>query len=50
VALSAVLPFVGIVAFTLYITRFQIRPEERVLEEIFGQEYATYATRVRRWL
>ena len=50
VALSAVLPFVGIVAFTLYITRFQIRPEERVLEELFGQEYATYATRVRRWL
>ena len=50
VALSAVLPFAGIVAFVLYISRFQIRPEERVLEDIFGQEYTAYATRVRRWL
>jgi protein-S-isoprenylcysteine O-methyltransferase Ste14 len=50
VALSAVLPFAGIMAFILYISRFQIRPEERVLENIFGPEYTAYATRVRRWL
>ena len=50
VYLSAVLPFAGIVVFILYITRFQIQPEERVLERLFGDEYATYATRVRRWL
>ena len=50
VYLSAVLPFAGIVVFILYITRFQIQPEERVLKGIFGDAYSTYATRVRRWL
>jgi protein-S-isoprenylcysteine O-methyltransferase Ste14 len=50
VYLSAVLPFAGPAAFALYITRFQIRPEERVLERIFGEQYAEYAARVRRWL
>lgn len=48
--LSALLPFAGPVIFVLYITRFQIQPEERVLLELFGEEYATYASRVRRWL
>ncbi|MGV3740892.1 MAG: methyltransferase family protein [Burkholderiaceae bacterium] len=48
--LSALLPFAGPVVFVLYITRFQIQPEERVLLELFGEEYATYALRVRRWL
>jgi protein-S-isoprenylcysteine O-methyltransferase Ste14 len=50
VYLSAVVPFAGIIVFILYITRFQIQPEERVLQGIFGGEYSTYATRVRRWL
>ena len=50
VYLSAVLPFAGIVVFIVYITRFQIQPEERVLTGIFGDEYSTYAARVRRWL
>ena len=50
VHLSAALPFAGIAAFVLYITRFQIRPEERVLGGIFGAEYAAYVARVRRWL
>jgi protein-S-isoprenylcysteine O-methyltransferase Ste14 len=50
VHLSALLPFAGIVVFVLYITRFQIRPEERALRGIFGEQYASYATRVRRWL
>lgn len=50
VHLSAVLPFAGIVAFVLFITRFQIQPEERVLGDIFGERYTEYAARVRRWL
>ena len=32
------------------ISRFQIRPEERVLRERFGPEYHAYQARVRRWL
>jgi protein-S-isoprenylcysteine O-methyltransferase Ste14 len=36
--------------FVLYITRFQIEPEERVLSSLFGSEYAEYMARVRRWL
>ncbi len=50
VHLSALLPFAGPVAFVLYITRFQIQAEERVLGELFGEQYALYAARVRRWL
>lgn len=48
--LSAVLPFAGIAVFVLYLTRFQIQPEERALERRFAEQYATYAARVRRWL
>jgi protein-S-isoprenylcysteine O-methyltransferase Ste14 len=50
VYLSALLPFAGIAVFVAYITRFQIRPEERVLAALFGEAYANYAARVRRWL
>lgn len=50
VYLSAVLPFAGPLLFALYITRFQIQPEERALQAIFGEAYAAYAARVRRWL
>lgn len=36
--------------FALYITRFQIVPEERALAVVFGDAYAAYRGRVRRWL
>lgn len=48
--LAALLAFAGPVLFVLYITRFQIRPEERVLTELFGLPYTDYTQRVRRWL
>jgi protein-S-isoprenylcysteine O-methyltransferase Ste14 len=40
----------GPVLFFLYMTRFQIMPEERALTAKFGQEYLTYRQQVRRWL
>ena len=36
--------------FVLYINRFQIMPEERALSSLFGEAYAAYMGRVRRWL
>ncbi len=36
--------------FAAYIDRFQIAPEERVLSSRFGQRYADYRARVRRWI
>jgi protein-S-isoprenylcysteine O-methyltransferase Ste14 len=44
------LAVLGIPALVLYLTRFQIMPEERVLARLFGAEYAAYRARVRRWL
>lgn len=41
---------VGVLLFVAYLTRFQIIPEERVMQEKFGAEYASYRNRVRRWL
>ena len=37
-------------AFVLYISRFQIRPEERYLSVRFPDEYAAFIRRSRRWL
>jgi protein-S-isoprenylcysteine O-methyltransferase Ste14 len=39
-----------VVVYVLYITRFQIIPEERVLASLFGAEYEAYKGRVRRWV
>jgi protein-S-isoprenylcysteine O-methyltransferase Ste14 len=50
VYLSAGLAFLGPLVFVLYITRFQILPEERALQRLFGEQYIQYSSRVRRWL
>lgn len=44
------LSWLGFLAFMLYITRFQILPEEKTLKEIYGEPYKEYLTKVRRWL
>lgn len=36
--------------FVAYMTRYQIKPEERALLARFGAEYAEYQSQVRRWL
>ena len=36
--------------FVIYVNRFQIGPEESVLTTLFGDEFAAYRARVRRWL
>lgn len=50
VYLASAWALLGLPAFVLYITRFQIRPEERALSARFGSHYADYTSRVRRWL
>lgn len=39
-----------IVAFVLYMNRFQIIPEERALKRLFSKQYSQYQAQVRRWL
>ena len=48
--LSVPWAFLGPVALLLYLTRFQIIPEERAMSSKFGHEYDEYRQRVRRWL
>jgi protein-S-isoprenylcysteine O-methyltransferase Ste14 len=38
-----------IIIFVAYMTQFQIKPEERALQEKFGDEYTSFKSRVRRW-
>ena len=48
--LSCVLTWIGIPLFIVYMTRFQIIPEEHALRLKFGKEYENYCLKVRRWL
>jgi protein-S-isoprenylcysteine O-methyltransferase Ste14/putative intracellular protease/amidase len=49
-ALSNLLALVWLPAFVLYMNRFQISPEERVLASRFAPDYAGYRASVRRWI
>ena len=48
VFLASPITLIFVPLFVLYINRFQITPEERVLTSIFGAEYVDYKNRVRR--
>lgn len=43
-------PWIFLPLFVVYLNRFQIVPEERVLERMFGAAYAAYRAKVRRWI
>ncbi len=40
----------GVAGFVIFITRFQIIPEERAMHSLFGQAYSEYAEKVHRWI
>jgi protein-S-isoprenylcysteine O-methyltransferase Ste14 len=44
------LSFLILPLFVVLIDRLQIVPEERHLQEKFGEEFADYTTKVRRWI
>jgi protein-S-isoprenylcysteine O-methyltransferase Ste14 len=48
--LAAPWALAGPALFMLFITRYQIIPEERFLGERFGAEWVDYQRKVRRWL
>jgi protein-S-isoprenylcysteine O-methyltransferase Ste14 len=50
VFLASIWTLLGPMAFILYMNRFQIGPEEKVLATLFGAEFAAYKEKVRRWL
>jgi protein-S-isoprenylcysteine O-methyltransferase Ste14 len=50
VMLANALAVVMLPAYVLYMTRYQIVPEERALLDRFGAQYADYVAAVRRWL
>lgn len=39
-----------IIGFIVYLTEFQIKPEEQVLTQKFGKQYSDYKQSVRRWI
>lgn len=48
--LGNILALIGAFIFVLYINRYQIRPEERLLERQFGDAFVAYKAKVRRWI
>jgi len=49
-ALSNAFSLIAIPCYILYMNRFQIIPEERALQQQFGQAYRDYCRTTRRWI
>jgi protein-S-isoprenylcysteine O-methyltransferase Ste14 len=47
---SSLAGYALVAVFCGYLTRFQIKPEERALLQRFGPEFADYMGQVRRWI
>jgi protein-S-isoprenylcysteine O-methyltransferase Ste14 len=45
-----ILNFVVVALFVWFITKYQIKPEEKALEKIFGDAFDGYCSKVRRWI
>jgi protein-S-isoprenylcysteine O-methyltransferase Ste14 len=50
VFLASPLTLIGALVFVVYMNRFQIRPEEKALLNMFGAAFLQYQAKVRRWL
>lgn len=50
VFISSPWAIIGIIFFVMYITIYQIKPEEYALKKTFGVEFDTYKKQVRMWL
>jgi protein-S-isoprenylcysteine O-methyltransferase Ste14 len=50
VYLGALSSFLILMLFVAYINRYQIVPEEQILEKKFGERYSKYTKNVRRWI
>jgi len=48
--LGDIVALIPALMFVVFITEFQIKPEEKALREKFGTQYGEYSKRVRRWL
>jgi len=48
--LSNIGVFIAPALFVWSITMFQIKPEERALQSIFGEDFTAYRQQTRRWL
>ena len=44
------LSFLALPLFVIYITKNQILPEEKILENLFNDQYKKYKNQVRRWI
>lgn len=49
-ALQHWVPWLLLPVFVVYMNRFQIKPEEQALQDMFGADYLRYCQKVRRWL
>jgi len=50
IAMANLAAFVVLPGFVIYMNRFQIKPEERALTLIFGDDFKAYCGEARRWI